>query len=347
SPSKATVPQFSANFVPNNAIIVKEGDSILLACSFDGNPTPNVHWHRESIEHISSQQPFSTHSLHKLNPSILYINRVLPKDSGKYICAANNSVGLSRYEIEIRVKPTFKVFLHSSNVDLSVGSETVLNCSLLDVHLTSSDKAFVREVVFYRNTVRVAFDHRIRKIAENAIHIRSFRYSDSGIYQCFVRTWFGVDEEHWQQSSLSLRVSEKAPMFGSVFSEQIKPMNSELSLQCIALGQPVPVIIWKLDGVEIQNSHRHRIHSYTNSDARGTLAQLNISALSQQDSGMYECIASNVAGVVSHKARVHLIGVPAVNPTTNVTAIVGQPFEMYCPYSGYPIDEIVFFKGKK
>lgn len=46
----------------------------------------------------------------------------------------------------------------------------------------------IDEIIFLHNMKRINFDHRIRKISENIIQIRSFRFSDNGIYQCFVAT---------------------------------------------------------------------------------------------------------------------------------------------------------------
>lgn len=54
----------------------------------------------------------------------------------------------------------------------------------------------VEEVFFYKNLKRINFDsHRIRKISESIIQIRSFRYNDNGIYQCFVATVAGSSDK--------------------------------------------------------------------------------------------------------------------------------------------------------
>lgn len=61
---------------------------------------------------------------------------------------------------------------------------------------------------------------------------------------------------------------------------------------------------------------------------------------------MFRCLAINGAGVDSHQARISVIGTPYAQPISDVTAVLGQPAQITCSYSGYPIEEVFFFKGK-
>lgn len=61
-------------------------------------------------------------------------------------------------------------------------------------------------IEWYRDMRLLAFDYRIRKISDSAIHIRSFRYNDNGIYQCFVQMSMPPnnevnDQDEWLQGS--------------------------------------------------------------------------------------------------------------------------------------------------
>jgi hypothetical protein len=58
--------------------------------------------------------------------------------------------------------------------------------------------------------------------------------------------------------------------------------NTDLSLKCSALGLPPPFIVWKVDEVEISNTHRVRIHSFTKTDGMATVSYLNISSIRMQ-----------------------------------------------------------------
>jgi down syndrome cell adhesion molecule-like protein CG42256 len=157
--------------------------------------------------------------------------------------------------------------------------------------------------------------------------------------------------------------TELAPSFGTVFSEQVEVSGSHASFKCLALGQPIPTIKWKIDGIQVTNTRRYNIQSLMTPDGKGSISIFNIQSLTTkvsvshseqlthitdllQDGGSYECIASNSAGTVSHKSRVNIIGPPGIKYIENMTAIQGDTFTLDCPYYGYPIDEVYFTKGK-
>lgn len=72
---------------------------------------------------------------------------------------------------------------------------------------------------------------------------------------------------------------DKPPTLQAIFSEQIKMPNSEVSLKCLAFGQPLPTITWKLDGAILIGTHRVRIGSFVNANGTATLSYLNITSI--------------------------------------------------------------------
>lgn len=53
-----------------------------------------------------------------------------------------------------------------------------------------------------------------------------------------------------------LVISDVGPEITSAFSEQTLQPGPPLSLKCIATGNPLPTIEWKLDGFAIPDSSR-------------------------------------------------------------------------------------------
>ena len=72
-----------------------------------------------------------------------------------------------------------------------------------------------------------------------------------------------------------------------------------------------------------------------------------LSLIFLKETGVYECIASNTMGSVSHRARINIMGSLYIKPIGNITAIVGHSVTINCSFAGYPIDEVYFLKGKK
>lgn len=76
------------------------------------------------------------------------------------------------------------------------------------------------------------------------------------------------------------------------------------------------------------------------------ISHVNISAVKSEDGGEYECIAKSRAGSTSHAGRLNIYGMPYVRPMAPMSAVAGKSLQIKCPAAGYPIDTIVFEKGR-
>ncbi|XP_022258094.1 Down syndrome cell adhesion molecule homolog [Limulus polyphemus] len=75
------------------------------------------------------------------------------------------------------------------------------------------------------------------------------------------------------------------------------------------------------------------------------VSYVNITDLSLQDGGSYQCQATNDVGISNHEARIDVIGRPYIRPMKNLTVVTGRNIEVRCPVSGYPIEKIYFKKA--
>ncbi|KAI1278123.1 Down syndrome cell adhesion molecule-like protein Dscam2 [Halotydeus destructor] len=149
-------------------------------------------------------------------------------------------------------------------------------------------------------------------------------------------------------------------MFTEVFDEIITQPDRFVSLKCTAVGNPLPRIIWALDGQPLIDSDTSdvlessvqvdpnlSIRTFRLTDANGlplVTSSLNISRLGEQDGGLYSCSAVNVQGITYHRRRLNVLGKPTVRPMADVKVISGQGVTLNCPVSGYPIDSITWYK---
>ena len=134
--------------------------------------------------------------------------------------------------------------------------------------------------------------------------------------------------------------TDSPPEFVHTFIEQTLQSGPSVSLTCSALGHPAPVITWTHDGKPLVNTQKHNknfnqdysdIGSSYKSDSnensgnnrhysRGVsigswvdlggriVGQVNMTSVTPMDGGLYECIASNDVGRVSHMARLNVFG---------------------------------------
>lgn len=57
-------------------------------------------------------------------------------------------------------------------------------------------------------------------------------------------------------------------------------------------------------------------------------------------------VSPNDVGRISKRSRINVMTPPRVKAVTNLTAVAGRPFTLSCPYSGYPVNEVYFLRGK-
>uniref|UniRef100_A0A6G1SAW7 Contactin-2 n=1 Tax=Aceria tosichella TaxID=561515 RepID=A0A6G1SAW7_9ACAR len=123
--------------------------------------------------------------------------------------------------------------------------------------------------------------YRVSVAPENfnsILRVIDLKSDDSGTYSCVARNAFGQDK-----ISIKLVVKVELKWLERPKDEIEVPIGKQLQVPCTASGQPAPKIEWtRLDGNEQGRQMRHLLGS-----------ELRFNVISQQDSGLYECRASN------------------------------------------------------
>ncbi|KFM67166.1 Down syndrome cell adhesion molecule-like protein Dscam2, partial [Stegodyphus mimosarum] len=210
---------------------------------------------------------------------------------------------------------------------IHVGRPWVINCSVSGHPIHG---------VHWRKDVDVlSLDGRINQISRDVIRIDPVQREDRGMYQCIA-----YNDKETAQAAVELSLGDDVPEFQETFQEQTVQPGPSLSLKCVASGNPLPQIVWKLDGAPIPENHRIRFGDYVTKDGF-VVSFVNVSNVKTEDGGDYRCIANNGIGEVSHEARVNVMGPPVVvRRARNVTVVAGDVLVLRCPVAGYPLDNI-------
>jgi len=140
------------------------------------------------------------------------------------------------------------------------------------------------------------------------------------------------------------------------FSELTVQPGDFVSLRCTSLASPLAQIHWSVDGQSVPNSARFRFGDFvansgstTPSQSSRLVSHFNITSVRVEDGGLYRCAAKNIAGLVTHQARLNVYGRASVKlHTPNVTALSNSDIELNCPFYGYPLKSITWFgRGKR
>ena len=76
------------------------------------------------------------------------------------------------------------------------------------------------------------------------------------------------------------------------------------------------------------------------------ISHVNITTVRVEDGGVYRCTSTNSVGSVSHEAAVRVYGSPFIRPMQRVSAVAGSDLRIQCPVAGYPIESIIWEKGR-
>lgn len=117
-------------------------------------------------------------------------------------------------------------------------------------------------------------------------------------------------------------------------------------LKCVAGGNPTPEISWELDGKKISNSERYQVGQYVTVNG-DVVSYLNITSIHANDGGLYKCIASSKVGIAEHSAKLNVHGLPYIRPMEKKAIVAGENLIVTCPVAGYPIESIVWERGKQ
>lgn len=167
------------------------GGDITLNCSVFGSPPPSISW-------AKGQTPLSRRGervLYLQNGS-LQITGAEKDDSGKYVCAANNTQGWSAVTAVLDVKDPTKIVTPPKDILITRGATAQLTCQAeFDRSLRSSF-----EVVWMKDGEEIPLSSEEdvwmnRHLADDdMLQIMRVNLSDEGMYTCVART--SLDEDH-------------------------------------------------------------------------------------------------------------------------------------------------------
>ncbi|GBM65115.1 Protein turtle [Araneus ventricosus] len=160
-----------------------------------------------------------------------------------------------------------------------------------------------------------------------ALNLTSVREADQGWYECKVYFLNRPPDSPKNGSWVHLDVLAP-PHF------KLKPpdtvyvkVGESVTLNCEAIGTPLPVISWTKDNLPLQPSPSIQI----------TASELRINNIQQSDIGDYLCVASNKEGKVSSLTKVIVAGPAVITvPPRNTSKLEGGKVEFICEAKALP-----------
>ncbi|XP_069693342.1 cell adhesion molecule Dscam2-like [Periplaneta americana] len=299
----------------------RRGSDIVLPCVAQGYPPPKFWWFRDT-EALHA----SLGERRALLGGSLLLRSAQPEDAGVYTCVANSTAGAVSQEVRVRVLPELGAHIVPASLQVDAGAGAEFLCVTAATH-----------VVWLKDGQRVIRADESSGDGSRLI-IQSIQREDQGMYQCIASS-----EGESVQATAELRLGASRPQLLYRFIEQTLQPGPDVSLKCIATGQPTPQIYWKLDGFPLPQNDRFVIGQYV-TVAGDVISHVNISKVAVVDGGTYECAAENRVGRTTHSAPLRVYGLPIIRKMPPISAVAGEKLAVTCPAAGFPIHAVTWEK---
>lgn len=300
---------------------------ITMNCRARANPPAKYKWTMDD-EEIDLNAEGSHYSL--VGGNLVISNPIKTQHVGKYACLASNTYGtiISR---EASVQFGYLDLFSSEereSVYVKEGQGAVLLCAPPPHYPAElSFRWILNEFPTF-----IPLDKRrfVSQITGN-LYISKVDASDSGNYSCIASSPSiskSVFSNYIPLVPLAERPIRKYPADLKVkFPDTTVLVGQNITLECFALGNPVPDIRWKkLDG-QLPPNHEKRMEG----------AHLHLYNVQFEDAGTYQCEAVNSKGKDYHAARLSVEAFPEwVEHISSIEKDLSSDYTMSCIASGKP-----------
>ncbi|XP_055477193.1 neuronal cell adhesion molecule isoform X15 [Psammomys obesus] len=317
---------------PKNYIIDPR-ENIVIQCEAKGKPPPSFSWTRNGTHFDIDKDPLVTM---KHGSGTLIINIMAEGKAetyeGVYQCTARNERGAA-VSNSIVVRPSRSPLWTKERLEpiiLQNGQSLVLPCR--------PPIGLPPAIIFWMDNSfqRLPQSERVSQGLNGDLYFSNVLPEDTREdYICYAR--FNHTQTIQQKQPISLKVisakssKERPPTFltpegNESVKEELR--GNTLSLECIAEGLPTPIIYWiKEDGTLPVNRTFYRNFKKT----------LQITHVSEADSGNYQCIAKNTLGAIHHTISVTVKAAPYwIVAPQNLVLSPGENGTLVCRANGNP-----------
>ncbi|XP_010851375.1 PREDICTED: hemicentin-1 isoform X2 [Bison bison bison] len=307
---------------------VIEGQQLTLPCALlAGNPIPERRWIKNSAMLV--QNPYIT----VRSDGSLHIERVRLQDGGEYTCVASNVAGTTNKTttVDVHVLPTIQ---HGQQILSTIeGIPVTLPCKASGIPKPSIAWSKKGELISSSNA-------KFSAGADGSLYVVSPGGEESGEYVCTATNAAG-----YAKRKVQLTVYVRPRVFGDQRGpSQDKPVEisvfagEEVTLPCEVKGLPPPIITWAKE-TQLISPFSPR-HTFLPSGS------MKITETRVSDSGMYLCVATNIAGNVTQSVKLNVHVPPKIQRGPKVMKVqVGQRVDIPCSAQGTPLPVITWFKG--
>ncbi|XP_066112042.1 hemicentin-2 isoform X1 [Saccopteryx bilineata] len=325
----------------------KVNSTLSLECECWAAPPPAISWYKDGRPVIPSER------LRILGEGrLLQIQPTQVSDSGRYLCVATNVAGEDDqdFNVLIQVPPVFQRLGDASAATEILSREQEARGGVTEYReVVENSPAYLPcdtnavpapELTWYREDQPLSAEEGVSILqGGRVLQIPLVRAEDAGRYSCKASNEVGEDWLHYE-----LMVLTPPVILGDteeLVEEVTVNASSTVSLQCPALGNPVPTISWLQNGLPFSPSPRLQVLE----DGQ----VLQVSTAEAADAASYMCVAENPAGSAEKLFTLGVQVPPRIAGLTSeqVTAILNSSVSLPCDVHAHPSPEVTWYKDSR
>ncbi|XP_023814399.1 hemicentin-1 [Oryzias latipes] len=285
------------------------GQPVSLECVADGQPQPEVTWHKD-------RRPVadSTHT-HVFSNGTLAITSTQRSDAGFYTCTARNVAGRASHDMRLQVQVPPMIPPVQTELSVIQGFQALLPCAAQgspEPRVSwEKDGAIVPNV-----------PGKFTFLRSGELIIERAEPGDAGVFTCVATNPAGSAR---QDIRLSINMR---PVFKELPGDVTLNKGQSLLLSCHAQGTPPPVISWTVNNIPYEGG-------VVDEAGRSSVIIDNVTL---SHAGTFVCVAENSVGAIRALSFVRVREPPVLKGEahTSQTVIQGGSANLDCPVHGDP-----------
>uniref|UniRef100_A0A2K6K1Q6 Hemicentin-2 n=1 Tax=Rhinopithecus bieti TaxID=61621 RepID=A0A2K6K1Q6_RHIBE len=283
---------------------------------------------------------------------LLQIQPTQVSDSGRYLCVATNVAGEDDqdFDVLIQVPPMFQKVGDASAAFEILSWEQEARGGVTEYReIVENNPAYLYcdtnaipppELTWYKEDRPLSAGDGVSLLqGGRVLQIPLVRAEDAGKYSCKASNEVGEDWLHYELLVLTPPVILGATE--ELVEEVTVNASSTVSLQCPALGNPVPTISWLQNGLPVSPSPRLQVLD------DGQVLQVSMAEVA--DAASYMCVAENQAGSAEKLFTLRVQVPPRIAglDLEQVTAILNSSVSLPCDVHAHPNPEVTWYKDNQ
>ena len=342
---------FGLNPVPEKKQVKMVGSDLSIVCPIEGNPVPEYSWVLESESDLKNPITYTK----KLELTNLDFSNI-----GEYICNTKNKYGTSSFRFNLNIIEAPKIIDSSEKEILVNDCQSFYNCnreiycfvegnplpkvtwSVDGQMLSNSKKKFVQDIT----------NHNSFSLTSTIIAKKP------GLYQCEATNIYGkasistnlifeiapnlsqefLPIEYFNQNLMSYTFDNQ----GNLVIHQDFTKNSEIKLECLLRGYPLPEVEWADENGVPVISDDTSIKTISTVDGKTlTFSVLKIKN-STVDDDFFSCTTTNVVGSTKQFFDVNILVSPEIfmNPGPDLDISGINSISENNDFGGYGLDDL-------